>query len=93
MLHQQALACRLRGFALQTYLYIRFPSETITRSGYQIKRKHDAVAAAIKGTVYCCGARYAFAVHSLGSSTCSDKKHALSLPVPGSLHGMGETDQ
>ncbi|DBB13650.1 TPA: hypothetical protein ACH3X3_000672 [Trebouxia sp. C0006] len=40
----------------QTYLYIRFPSETITRSGYQVKRKHYAVAAAIKGTVYCCGA-------------------------------------
>lgn len=40
----------------QTYLYMRFPSETITRSGYQIKRKHYAVAATVKGTVYCCGA-------------------------------------
>ena len=44
---------------LQTYLYMRFPSETITRSGYQIRRKHYAVAATVKGTVYCCGARYA----------------------------------
>ncbi|KAL0018424.1 hypothetical protein WJX77_002671 [Trebouxia sp. C0004] len=40
----------------QTYLYLRFPSETITRSGYQVKRKHYAVAAAVKGIVYCCGA-------------------------------------
>lgn len=40
----------------QKYLYLRFPSETITRSGYQIKRKHYAVAAIMKGTVYCCAA-------------------------------------
>ncbi|KAL3137046.1 hypothetical protein ABBQ32_006631 [Trebouxia sp. C0010 RCD-2024] len=38
----------------QTYMYMRFPSETITRSGYQIKRKNLAVAATVKGTVYCC---------------------------------------
>lgn len=42
---------------LQTYMYLRFPSETITRSGYQIKRKNLAVAATVKGMVYCCVAR------------------------------------
>ena len=41
----------------QVYLYMRFPSETITRSGYQIKRKHLAVASTRNGTVYACGAR------------------------------------
>ncbi|CAL8468118.1 g7657 [Coccomyxa elongata] len=34
------------------YTYIRFPSETVTRSGYQIRRKNFAVAAAKGGTVY-----------------------------------------
>lgn len=40
----------------QEYLYMRFPSETITRSGYQIKRKHLAVASTRNGIVYACGA-------------------------------------
>ncbi|EIE20677.1 hypothetical protein COCSUDRAFT_57245 [Coccomyxa subellipsoidea C-169] len=34
------------------YTYIRFPSETVTRSGYQIRRKNFAVAAAKGGRVY-----------------------------------------
>ncbi|KAK9822672.1 hypothetical protein WJX81_007150 [Elliptochloris bilobata] len=37
----------------QRYTYITFPSETITRSGYQIKRKNFAVAAARRGCLYC----------------------------------------
>lgn len=43
--------------AVQTYMYLRFPSETITRSGYQIKRKNYAVVATQKGMVYGCVAR------------------------------------
>jgi len=35
------------------YMYITFPSETITRSGYQIRRKNFAVAAARHGRLYC----------------------------------------
>ena len=38
---------------LQRYTYITFPSETITRSGYQIRRKNFAVAAARRGSLYC----------------------------------------
>jgi hypothetical protein len=38
--------------AVQSYTYIRFPSETVTRSGYQIRRKNFAVAAAKGGVVY-----------------------------------------
>ncbi len=38
---------------MQTYIYIAFPSETITRSGYAIKRKHFAVVAVNKrGVAY-----------------------------------------
>lgn len=40
------------GVAAQRYTYIRFPSETVTRSGYQIRRKNFAVAAAKGGIVY-----------------------------------------
>lgn len=36
----------------QRYTYVRFPSETITRSGYQIRRKNFAVAAAKDGRLY-----------------------------------------
>ena len=36
----------------QTYTYVRFPSETVTRSGYQIRRKNFAVAAARNGLMY-----------------------------------------
>lgn len=36
----------------QSYTYVRFPSETVTRSGYQIRRKNFAVAAAKGGRVY-----------------------------------------
>lgn len=39
----------------QTYVYIRFPSQTTTRSGYDITRKNIAVAAVKKGTVYTMG--------------------------------------
>ena len=37
---------------MQTYTYVRFPSETVTRSGYQIRRKNFAVAAARNGFMY-----------------------------------------
>lgn len=37
------------------YTYLYFPSETITRSGYQVKRKNFAVAAEKRGQVYCLG--------------------------------------
>ncbi len=36
----------------QRYTYVRFPSETVTRSGYQIRRKNFAVAAARRGLMY-----------------------------------------
>ena len=43
--------------ALQGYLYLAFPSETITRSGYQVRRKNVAVVAAgRRGAVYVLGA-------------------------------------
>ena len=38
-----------------TYTLIAFPSETITRSGYQVRRKSLAVAAARRGSVYVLG--------------------------------------
>lgn len=34
------------------YLYLQFPSETITRSGYQIRRRNYAVVTEKAGTVY-----------------------------------------
>ncbi|GIM10743.1 hypothetical protein Vretimale_14315, partial [Volvox reticuliferus] len=34
------------------YTYLEFPSETVTRSGYQIRRKNFAVATVKRGTVY-----------------------------------------
>ncbi|KXZ52290.1 hypothetical protein GPECTOR_10g922 [Gonium pectorale] len=34
------------------YLYLEFPSETVTRSGYQIRRKNFAVATVKRGLVY-----------------------------------------
>lgn len=37
----------------QKYTYITFPSETITRSGYQVKRKNYAVVAARRSRLYC----------------------------------------
>ena len=37
----------------QRYMYITFPSETITRSGYQIRRRNFAVAAARHGRLFC----------------------------------------
>jgi hypothetical protein len=43
---------RLWECAVQRYIYIQFPSETVTRSGYQIRRKNLAVAATKKGKVY-----------------------------------------
>ena len=45
------------GCALQTYRYLRYPSETITRSGYQIQRKNLAVAAVRQGVIYTLNAR------------------------------------
>lgn len=49
---QYSLPLQKPGVAGQRYTYIRFPSETVTRSGYQIRRKNFAVAAAKGGTVY-----------------------------------------
>jgi hypothetical protein len=46
------VCCLDTCFCMQRYTYIRFPSETVTRSGYQIKRKNFAVAAIKKGRVY-----------------------------------------
>ncbi|KAL4436868.1 hypothetical protein ABPG75_004007 [Micractinium tetrahymenae] len=37
------------------YTYIAFPSETVTRSGYQVRRKNLAVVAARRGTAYVLG--------------------------------------
>ncbi|KAI3425827.1 hypothetical protein D9Q98_007802 [Chlorella vulgaris] len=37
------------------YTIVAFPSETITRSGYQVRRKNLAVAASRRGSVYCLG--------------------------------------
>ena len=42
---------------LQEYTYLAFPSETITRSGYQIRRRNFAVAATKRGMVYTLAAR------------------------------------
>lgn len=42
---------------LQIYTYVNFPSETITRSGYQIRRKSFGVVAKRKGTAYSLVAR------------------------------------
>lgn len=36
----------------QKYTYLAFTSETLTRSGYQIKRKNVAVVAQRRGTCY-----------------------------------------
>jgi hypothetical protein len=36
----------------QRYVYLRFPSETLTRSGYAIKRKHFGVVTVRKGIAY-----------------------------------------
>jgi len=40
----------------QEYTYVAFPSETITRSGYQIRRKNLAVVGVKRGMVYVLGA-------------------------------------
>eukprot|EP01024_Parvocaulis_polyphysoides_P020923 TRINITY_DN19869_c0_g1_i1.p1 TRINITY_DN19869_c0_g1~~TRINITY_DN19869_c0_g1_i1.p1 ORF type:complete len:293 (+),score=27.89 TRINITY_DN19869_c0_g1_i1:45-881(+) len=40
----------------QEYLYLQFPSETITRSGYQVRRKNFAVATIKRGKIYCLNA-------------------------------------
>ena len=36
----------------QEYLYLRFPSETLTNSGYNIKRKNFVSATVKRGTAY-----------------------------------------
>lgn len=50
--HQSAYSCEV-----QVYTYVNFPSETITRSGYQIRRKNFGVTATKKGTTYSLVAR------------------------------------
>jgi hypothetical protein len=44
------------GTGSKEYTYVAFPSETITRSGYQISRKNLAVVGVKRGTVYVLGA-------------------------------------
>lgn len=52
-------ASRIRSEARElggkAYTYLAFPSETITRSGYQVRRRHVAVAATRRGSVYVLG--------------------------------------
>lgn len=55
---------------LQEYTLIAFPSETITRSGYQVRRKNLAVAATRRGQVYVLGC-------SARSDQFDDAKRAL----------------
>ncbi|GFR42267.1 hypothetical protein Agub_g3164 [Astrephomene gubernaculifera] len=40
----------------QEYTYLQFASETLTRSGYQVRRRNFAVVAVRRGTVYCLNA-------------------------------------
>ncbi|KAK9793742.1 hypothetical protein WJX73_008240 [Symbiochloris irregularis] len=42
----------------QGYLYLAYPSETVTRSGYQIQRKNFTVAAVRNNTVYTLNVRW-----------------------------------
>lgn len=48
-------ASRYVPLCVQEYTIVAFPSETITRSGYQVRRKNLAVAASRRGSVYCLG--------------------------------------
>jgi hypothetical protein len=41
----------------QPYTYLAFPSETITRSGYQVRRRNYVAAALRDGTAYVLAAR------------------------------------
>lgn len=41
----------------QPYTYLAFPSETITRSGYQVRRRNYVAAALRNGTAYVLAAR------------------------------------
>jgi len=43
----------------QEYLYLEFPSETTTRSGYNIKRKNFVVAGVKRDKLYVLAARWA----------------------------------
>lgn len=52
-----ALACNLVLVFVQEYLYMQFPSETTTRSGYNIKRKHFVVAALKRDKLYVLSSR------------------------------------
>ncbi len=45
------------NFAMQAYTYVAFPSETTTRSGYQIRRKNFGVGAERAGIIYSLVAR------------------------------------
>ena len=49
-------SCYVCGPALQAYIYFAFPSETLTRSGYNIRRKNLGVVAARGGRAYVLGA-------------------------------------
>jgi hypothetical protein len=42
---------------VQEYLYLEFPSETTTRSGYNIKRKNFVVAALKRDKLYVLSSR------------------------------------
>eukprot|EP01025_Chloroclados_australasicus_P066189 TRINITY_DN9071_c0_g2_i2.p1 TRINITY_DN9071_c0_g2~~TRINITY_DN9071_c0_g2_i2.p1 ORF type:complete len:296 (-),score=5.11 TRINITY_DN9071_c0_g2_i2:252-1109(-) len=50
---KQLIKSKIGTIEKQDYIYLTFPSETITRSGYQVRRKNFAVATIKRGKVYC----------------------------------------
>lgn len=69
---------------LQSYTYVDFPSETVTRSGYQINQKNFGVAAKKKGMVYTLVARYGLCNMLLRSKT---EENSLRGSLHPSLYG------
>jgi hypothetical protein len=49
--------CHTSPHCCQPYTYLAFPSETITRSGYQVRRRNYVAAALRDGTAYVLAAR------------------------------------
>lgn len=56
-MHTPGVVFHPRYLCAQAYVYIAFPSETITRSGYQVRRRNLAVAAVARGRLYMLNAR------------------------------------
>jgi hypothetical protein len=56
--------------ALQEYLYLEFPSETTTRSGYNIKRKNFVVAGLKRDTLFVLSARCVGVGIGVGGTHC-----------------------